>query len=299
MARKHYNVTALAFLILHLTLGECTSDLIFQSNGNFTLQPNIKGILEDILWKFEGDKVVEYDQFQLIEYGSYSGRTVIMNLWTGALTLLKLQTSDSGHYTGELQINGKLHYYHQTVNIYDAVTKPAVTCQICNSMITLRCAGDQSPLTQYSWVGPEIQNKSGSELQLNNEDVQSSDAAIYTCVVKNPVSNRREDFDAKTCLPAPGSSSGIITVLIIVLILIAIVLGLVFIYYKKYCKRNVERQEKEFQKTLKGFSSENLDEHKNESECLVPPAGNVKRKVQEYEERGKGKTCLSTPCDER
>ncbi|KAG9348865.1 hypothetical protein JZ751_029182, partial [Albula glossodonta] len=84
-----------------------------------------------------------------------------------------------------------------------AVTKPAVTCQIKNSTVTLRCAGDQSPLTQYSWVGPGIQNKPGSELQLNNEDIQNS--TVYTCVVKNPVSQKRMEFPIKSCL-AQGQS---------------------------------------------------------------------------------------------
>ncbi|KAG9329262.1 hypothetical protein JZ751_006297, partial [Albula glossodonta] len=120
--------------------------------------------------------------------------------------IIQLKTSDS-----------EAHHKDETEN---AVAKPTVTCENINSStVTLRCAGDQSPLTQYSWVGPGIQNKPGSELQLNNEDIQSS--TVYSCVVKNPVSNRSEDFDAKTCLPTPGNSgiiAGVISFLIIALI---------------------------------------------------------------------------------
>ncbi|KAG9348866.1 hypothetical protein JZ751_029183 [Albula glossodonta] len=93
-----------------------------------------------------------------------------------------------------------------TTRLLNAVAKPTVTCENINSStVTLQCAGDQSPLTQYSWVGPGIQNKPGSELQLNNEDIQSSDA-VYTCVVKNPVSEKRSDFYAKTCSASQGDS---------------------------------------------------------------------------------------------
>ncbi|KAG9329265.1 hypothetical protein JZ751_006300, partial [Albula glossodonta] len=206
----------------------------------------------------------------MTQYREFKGRT-ILDKKKGDLTITGLTIEDSGLYRAELLKAGYLKYYDHEVKIIDAVTKPAVTCQIKNSTVTLRCAGDQSPLTQYSWVGPGIQNKPGSELQLNNEDIQNS--TVYSCVVKNPVSNRREDFDAKTCLPAPGGSSAVITVLIIALILITIVLGLAFMYYKKYCKRNVKRKVQMFGGAGKWMRSPKKedDEHANEEKSLLGP----------------------------
>ncbi|KAJ8407415.1 hypothetical protein AAFF_G00279890 [Aldrovandia affinis] len=185
--------------------GEFASELILPSNGNFTLRPNIKGSLEDILWKWNDDKIIEFDQTQVYQYGQFKGRT-ILDFKTGDFTLQHLKVSDSGKYRGELQIAGQLHYYEQTVKVLDALDKPAVTCQVNdNGTVTLLCAGDQSPLTQYSWEGPDTQDQPGYELQIRREESQSSDS-VYTCVVKNPVSENREDFPVKSCFPAQGNA---------------------------------------------------------------------------------------------
>ncbi|KAJ8407413.1 hypothetical protein AAFF_G00279870 [Aldrovandia affinis] len=126
---------------------------------------------------------------------------------TGDLTITHLTKGDSGQYNAELLKAGKLLYYDYRVEIIDALDKPAVTCQVNNdSTVTLLCAGDQSPLTQYSWEGPDTQDQPGYELQIGREESQSPDS-VYTCVVKNPVSENREDFPVKSCFLAQESLS--------------------------------------------------------------------------------------------
>ncbi|KAG5851553.1 hypothetical protein ANANG_G00052900, partial [Anguilla anguilla] len=127
--------------------GDVTPDIIVQSNGNFTLQPNVQGPLEEILWKRNHHKVVEFYQKKVVEYGQFKGRT-ILDLTTGALTLTHLTEADSGEYDGELQIKRELVYHHQTVKVFDAVGKPAVTCQVNGSSVTLLCSGGDRPSTQ-------------------------------------------------------------------------------------------------------------------------------------------------------
>ncbi|KAG9348867.1 hypothetical protein JZ751_029184 [Albula glossodonta] len=183
-----------------------------------TLSPDATPI-QRILWKYNNNKLAEWDTGDPAPeiYRAYEGRTSL-NTMSGILTFKPLSGDNQTIYS--VEINGAATSKQYKLHVLVPLTEPTVTCQINNSMVTLRCTGDQSPLTEYSWVGPGIQNKPGSELQLSDEDVQHSDA-VYTCVVKNPVSNRSEDFDAKTCLPAPGNSgiiAGVIGFLIIALI---------------------------------------------------------------------------------
>ncbi|XP_035265363.1 actin cytoskeleton-regulatory complex protein pan1-like [Anguilla anguilla] len=119
----------------------------------------------------------------------------------------------------------------------DAVGKPAVTCQVNGPSVTLLCSGGDRPSTQYRWEGPAIEPQPGSQLKI--EAAESSDA-IYTCVLHNPVGESRTDFPVKSCFPAPGSASVLISV-VIVLLLLFIIVGLLLFYYKKcYKKRQNE-----------------------------------------------------------
>ncbi|KAJ8332287.1 hypothetical protein SKAU_G00427130 [Synaphobranchus kaupii] len=201
MANKHSRITALFFVLANFKFGDFTSEIVVQSNGNFTLRPNVQGLPEDILWRCDGNKVVEFVLNQVRDYGKFKGRT-ILDVTTGALTLTHLRESDSGEYVGELQIMGDLVYHPQMVKVFDPVNKPKVTCQENSTSVTLLCSGDNRPTTQYSWEGPDIAPQTGSQLKM--EAAESSDS-VYTCVLKNPVSENRTDFPLKSCFPEPES----------------------------------------------------------------------------------------------
>ncbi|KAG5851551.1 hypothetical protein ANANG_G00052880 [Anguilla anguilla] len=183
MADKHFRITTALFIFANFKFGDVTSEIIVQSNGNFTLQPNVQSPPEDILWRWNENKVVEFYQKEMVDYGQFKGRTTL-DLTTGALTLTHLTEADSGEYVGELQIKGELVHHRQTVKVFDAVGKPAVTCQVNGSSVTLLCSGGDRPSTQYRWEGPAIEPQPGSQLKI--EAAESSDA-IYTCVLHNPV----------------------------------------------------------------------------------------------------------------
>ncbi|XP_035264758.1 hemicentin-2-like isoform X2 [Anguilla anguilla] len=227
--------------------GDVTPDIIVQSNGNFTLQPNVQSPPEDILWTWNENKVVEFYQEEMVEYGQFKRRT-ILDLTTGALTLTNLTEADSGEYVGELQIKGNLVKYRQVVKVFDAVGKPAVTCQVNGSSVTLLCSGGDRPSTQYRWEGPAIDPQPGSQLKI--EAAESSDA-VYTCVLHNPVGESRTDFPVKSCFPAPGSSSVVISV-VLVLFLIFIIVGLLLFYYKKFYKKKTRLRVRDTEAAVKG-----------------------------------------------
>ncbi|KAJ8283121.1 hypothetical protein COCON_G00056400 [Conger conger] len=137
--------------------------------------------MEDILWRWNTNKVVEFNRKGLHDYGKFQGRT-ILDVTTGALTLTHLRESDSGEYV-------------------DAVDKPTVTCQVNRTSVTLLCSGDDRPATQYRWEGPAIEPQPGPQLKI--EAAETSDS-VYTCVLNNPVSESRTELPVKSCFPAPG-----------------------------------------------------------------------------------------------
>lgn len=168
--------------------------------GKITLTPKVSGQPEDILWKHKGNKVVEFDGSQNVEYGSYKGRT-ILDWSSGALTIKGLADADSGPYELEAVVKGKLQYSQHEVDVIDDVAQPSITCVVDNTTPenmdrTLLCSADLQPLTQFIWRSPGGSESPGPELFIPVGENQDS---VYTCVVKNPVSEKTAEFTLKDC----------------------------------------------------------------------------------------------------
>ncbi|KAG7463647.1 hypothetical protein MATL_G00178800 [Megalops atlanticus] len=265
MAARLHRIKALAFIVANLTFvaGEAASVLNVKMDGIITLRPAIDGKWDEILWKHNGNKVVELDQSSQQEFGQFKGR-ITLNHATGDLTLKNLKKNDSGNYTAELQIAGHLKYYHQEVKVFDTLTKPKVTCNVSDTTVTLLCAGDLSPVTQYSWEGPDTQSQSGPELRLQRE--KSSDS-VYTCVLNNPEMTHPPVAAIVVCL---------------LLLLIIIILGL-FMYWKKYRKgRTGQRENPEAPSENEQLIS---SKHENKQN---PGQGSVREKVHMFDAMSKG-----------
>lgn len=71
-----------------------------------TLDPNIQGEPEEILWTFNGNKVAEHDSTDFQEYGQFQGRSWI-EFTTAKLTVRRMSSQDSGIYRSVIQINGR------------------------------------------------------------------------------------------------------------------------------------------------------------------------------------------------
>ncbi len=104
-----------------LSLYKCYSDavtsIIYVENGkSVTLNPNIQGNPEDILWTFNGNKVAEHDLKEFQEYGQFRGRSEI-HITTGQLTVLHMTGQDSGIYSSAIQIDGKLQNSENEVQV--------------------------------------------------------------------------------------------------------------------------------------------------------------------------------------
>lgn len=98
-----------------------------------TLKPDIRGKPQEILWKHNGNMIVEYDESQMMEYGSFKGR-VVLDFETGQLTIRDLNIHDSGQYQSEILINGKIQSSRQNVTVlgkfFTAYTSPTCKSQI-------------------------------------------------------------------------------------------------------------------------------------------------------------------------
>ncbi|XP_064800289.1 mucin-12-like isoform X8 [Oncorhynchus masou masou] len=194
-------------LLLVYFLVEVTGEQQYGGLGReITLTPKVSGQPEDILWKHNGNKVVEFDRSQNVEYGRYKGRT-ILDWDSGALTIKGLTDADSGPYELEAVVRGKLQYSQHKVGVIDDVAQPSATCVVDtttpeNMDRTLLCSADLQPLTQFIWRSPEGSESPGPELFIPGGENQES---IYTCVVKNPVSEKSAEFTLKDCYTAEAA----------------------------------------------------------------------------------------------
>ncbi|KAM9449032.1 uncharacterized protein ACWYII_013726 isoform 2-T2 [Salvelinus alpinus] len=223
--------------------------------GEITLTPKVSGQPEDILWKHIGNKVVEFDGSQNVEYGRYKGRT-ILDWDSGALTIKGLTDADSGPYELEAVVKGKLQYSHHEVDVIDNVAQPSVTCVVDNTNPenmdrTLLCSADLQPLTQFIWSSPGGSESPGPELFIpgvENQESENQDS-VYTCVVKNPVSERTAEFTLKDC-HTEGGSSRVLAVVLSILLLLVLVVVLAFLLWcwrkgKKPAKAALKKSEEE------------------------------------------------------
>ncbi|KAL0963623.1 hypothetical protein UPYG_G00308740 [Umbra pygmaea] len=145
---------------------------------------------------------------------------------TPELTIKGLTEEDSGTFELEALINSKLQYSKHEVKVIDAVAQPSVTCEINHNGTTLLCSADLQPLTQFTWRSLDGPDRPGSELFIPESENHQS---VYTCVVRNPVSEKTTEFNLKDCHTEKVSSltravplSIVFIVLLIVIILLAL-----------------------------------------------------------------------------
>ncbi|XP_036401144.1 uncharacterized protein DDB_G0290685-like isoform X2 [Megalops cyprinoides] len=297
MENKRYMILTFS-IFMDFTLGEVAPGIYGQVNGNITLKPNAKSRFDEIIWTHNNNLVVEFEKNKITEYGQFKER-IILNHITGHLTITNLITRDSGEYRADLMSAGVFEPFIQTVEILDTLTKPKVTCHVNGTMVTLLCAGDLSPVTQYSWEGPEAQNQSGPELQLQRKE--SSDS-VYTCVLSNPVSQSSEKFNIQSCFPAGDEEDDSVPVVAIVvcllLLLLLLILGLLFMYRKKYWSvGRGKRGKEENPEAPPEDESAQLISQKHENQ-QSPVQGNVRDKVTMFNDMSKGLLSPNKPSHE-
>ncbi|XP_062259406.1 dextranase-like [Platichthys flesus] len=200
------------------------------------LKPVFTGHPDDILWKHDGNKVVEFNGKEEHVYSRYHSRVTLD--WVSAeLDIKDLRHEDSGEYELEIYVNEGIYRMAYNLEVIDKVTKPSVSCDLNSSSsdtsgtwATLTCFAEPTqPLSslKYEWEssGHVIP---GPQLTILLED--EPDDQIYTCRVRNPLTFETTTFAATSCSPDTSSSVALAVSLTLIFIIIFIVLlsGVVF-----------------------------------------------------------------------
>ncbi|XP_063073757.1 uncharacterized protein LOC134464212 [Engraulis encrasicolus] len=182
--------------------GLSSKTLYGPTNGEVTLKPGVEGVIDDILWKHKGNKVVDWDLTAgAAEYLRFKGRTQL-NTKTADVTIQSLTKEDNGLYEAEVQIAGLLRHKQLELKVIDPVTEANVTCETSDAMTTLHCVAVGDNLT-YSWSGPGLptvgmSGQTGPQISHENQD------SVYTCNVSNPVGHGSVSFHARDCFGKRG-----------------------------------------------------------------------------------------------
>uniref|UniRef100_A0A8C9SS43 Ig-like domain-containing protein n=1 Tax=Scleropages formosus TaxID=113540 RepID=A0A8C9SS43_SCLFO len=221
------------FILTPLVFGE----MYRRPKEGVSLTPALKGPFEELLWKYNENKVAEYRAGDGINvFGQFKGRATL-NTKTGQLMVRDLRKADSGRYTAEVLMSGTMQDSSFDVKVIDAVTRPTVQCEQRDSVGILRCHSE-GEMGQYRWEGPNdlLRNWTDQPIELQ---VSSSDSA-YTCVVKNPVSEESsETFPAEHCFKGLFAHHGAVAA---VVILVSVVLSVSGFLIGAHCMRRNSRR---------------------------------------------------------
>ncbi|XP_028292907.1 uncharacterized protein LOC114455726 isoform X2 [Gouania willdenowi] len=224
-----------------------------------------------VLWKHNGDKVVEFNGHEERVYGSYENR-VTLDWHSADLGIGDLRYEDTGEYELEIHRSKILHRSKHKLEVIEQVSMPTISCEInddsrsdtSEQQATLTCSAKTTkshPVTHVEWnshgipePGPNLTISLG--LQHNEE--------VYSCTVKNPLTNQTATFTAKECYD--DTSQVVCTIAVIcaaVIAAIAAALAVVFCKLKqKACFATYDNEDVEKQPPLlnpNGFENEKAD----------------------------------------
>uniref|UniRef100_A0A3B1JL49 Ig-like domain-containing protein n=1 Tax=Astyanax mexicanus TaxID=7994 RepID=A0A3B1JL49_ASTMX len=177
----------LIFFIIHIRYVE--------TGTSCTFNPTVTAAYESVLWKFNNDKVVEFEDgsvkwVQFEKQGDFDENT-------GDLTLNGLKKTQSGLYESEILVSGTLQTKKYEIQVIDAVPQPQVTC-IRNSegeVTSLECSVyPEVEVVTFIWSGPGFFKSPGKTLQIT---AVTDRTTTYTCTAKNPVSEKHSEIFLK------------------------------------------------------------------------------------------------------
>ncbi|XP_067265080.1 lymphocyte function-associated antigen 3-like [Chanodichthys erythropterus] len=223
--RSLWDVSNLFVCLILSNLNAVTSVVYVENGKSLTLNPNIQGTPEDILWTYNGNKVAEHDLTEFQDYGQFRRRSEI-EISTGRLMVRHMTSHDSGIYKSVIQINGKLQNSENEVKVIDAVQEPNVTCKLNKLSRTLLCSVSSQFNVSYGWTGSGSAPQSGQELQISKEEKPDS---VYTCTVKNEVSQKSSSFTVKDCDTDEPQSYQNIIISVATSVIIAVFVGIIVV----------------------------------------------------------------------
>ncbi|XP_065818433.1 eukaryotic translation initiation factor 5B isoform X20 [Labrus bergylta] len=222
----------------HVLGAEPPTKYVLKGTGE-SLKPTFSGQPNSILWKHNGNKVVEFDSREQKVYGAYKNR-ITLDWATAELEIRGLKFEDRGLYEVEVDINNMLHLSEFKLEVIDKVAMPTISCEINKDggsdvsevRATLLCSADPTPpesMMKFEW---RARGKSQPGHKFNISLGDERDNEEYNCSVSNPVSSETATFTAKDCYH-DNSSVAVAVSLAVVGLIGLIVLGLIIFFCKK------------------------------------------------------------------
>ncbi|KAL7385110.1 hypothetical protein ABVT39_015717 [Epinephelus coioides] len=230
---------AVRYFLVYLTLTWCLvagQSPKYALKGNTVhLEPGINGQPDGILWKHNGNKVVEFNGNEEHVYNPYKDRITLD--WVSAeLDIANLRFEDSGEYELEVDINKGLHRSVHILEVIDEVAKPTISCEMIdgsssNKSGKLVCTTEPrrpESLMKFEWSSNgKVQRGPNLLISLG----EKHDDEVYSCHVSNPLSRETATFTAKDCHP-DGSSAALIAILVSIILIGLLLVGLGVLFCK-------------------------------------------------------------------
>nr|XP_046259817.1 dentin sialophosphoprotein-like isoform X11 [Scatophagus argus] len=263
MTRRYFLLCYIFTCYLASVIGQSTTYAL--QGQEVKLTPNVPEGPDEILWKHNGNKVVEFNGNVEEVYGSFENR-ITLDWKYAELSITQLSFEDSGDYDLEVYLNTQLHHSRHKLEVIDKVAKPTISCHMNNGTSshisgTLLCAAEPrrpQNLMKFEWSskgkvqpGPQLVISLGGEY----------DDEVHICRVSNPLSTETATFTSKDCYPVKSSSAALIASLVIIFIaLIAVALGILICYRtRKACFAKERRDDREMSSEENGTAEPLLD----------------------------------------
>ncbi|XP_026231624.1 uncharacterized protein LOC113172810 [Anabas testudineus] len=211
------------------------------------LKPQVTSRLPDeILWKHNGNKVIEFDGKQDHVYGLFKNR-VTLDRVSAELNISDLRYEDSGEYAVETFTNKAFDRKTYKLEVIDKVAKPTISCQkddgsfstTHGNQATLSCSAEsrQPQHLQYEWISHgTVQPGQKLTITLNDDNEE------YSCRVSNPLTSETTKFTTKDCNSDESSSRAWIAGPIFAVILVIVVIVAVIIWCMRKQKGSNKRR---------------------------------------------------------
>uniref|UniRef100_A0A671WBE5 Ig-like domain-containing protein n=1 Tax=Sparus aurata TaxID=8175 RepID=A0A671WBE5_SPAAU len=239
----------------------------FELRGQkISLKSDIPGTPDSILWKRNGNKVVEFNGQEQETYGQYENR-ISLDWHTAELEIADLRIEDSGEYELEVYMNNKWSTSLHKLEVVDRVAKPTISCEMndgggFNKSGMLLCSAEPrqpQSLMRFEWQSNgNVQPGTKLTISLGDE----YDDEVYSCRVSNPLSEETATFTAKDCYPENSSVLTAVLVTIAVFSLSLLLMGLGIFFCKnpnKACFAKGNRHDPEKPGATKAERSGHID----------------------------------------
>ncbi|XP_053184232.1 CD48 antigen-like [Scomber japonicus] len=197
---------------------------------------------DEILWKHNGNKVVEFNGQEQQVYPPYENR-LTLDWHTAELNINELTFEDSGSYELETVLKKDFKRSFYKLEVIDKVTKPTISCQMINAtQATLMCSAESSrpqSLVKIEWSSHGIVQP-GPNLTISLED----NTEVYSCGASNPLTKDTATFTATDCHPVADkiSSAGVIVGSIFAILIVLVLLVLCFMFRRKLIEESCKNE---------------------------------------------------------